>query len=494
MVAGTFAPKAQAAEQMRRLPRHEPQRWAVLSFPVVAGVVRGIDGLLLGLASELSILATGWAYGGPTLGPVAAASVAGVLGTSFALARDQAYDRASLLSAGMQTRLLLKSLLAGLFCVLAALFLLNQGQLPARLWPLAWFGCAFVLLGGSRLPLQRLLRYWTDTGRLTRTVAIVGLSEFSQAFIDRLGADPGQYRVVGIFDDRLSRVPPSQSGIDVRGTVADLVERSRQERVDVIVIALPLSAVDRIKAIMDKLGSTIADIVLTTDVLGLHYTPPQFNGIGRNPVVLVREAPLKDWRAVEKAMLDYGVGILALIVLSPLLLVTALLIKLESPGPVLFRQPRMGLNNRLFLCYKFRSMQHGKADLMADQQTIRDDPRVTRVGRVIRRLSIDELPQLLNVLNGTMSLVGPRPHAPHTKAADQLFAEVVQQYAARHRVKPGITGWAQVNGWRGETKTIQQIEQRVKCDLAYIENWSVRFDIKIMLMTVLREVRSQHAF
>ena len=491
--ADIYPDRTQVAVKPRRLARRAP-RWAVISFPVVAGVVRVMDFVVLCIAGEASTMLTYWAQGSHPQGLVALTSIAGALGMSFAMARCGAYDRSALVKVGTQVRMVAKSLLAGLFCMLLALFLFQQGELPLRMWPLAWSAAAFALVAASRLPLTRLLRYWTETGRLTRTVAIVGMSEFSHAFIERLRADPGQYRVVGIFDDRLSRVPPSQSGIEVRGTVMDLVDRSRQERVDVIVIALPLSAVDRIKAIMDKLNSTIADIVLTTDVLGLQYSPPQFNGIGRNPVVLVREAPLKDWRAVEKLLVDYSVGIIALIVLSPLLLLTALLIKLDSPGPVLFRQPRMGLNNRLFLCYKFRSMQHGKADLMANQQTTRNDPRITRVGRLIRKLSIDELPQILNVLNGTMSLVGPRPHAPHTKAADQLFAEVVQQYAARHRVKPGITGWAQVNGWRGETTTVEQIEERVKCDLAYIENWSVRFDIKIMMMTLLREVRSQHAF
>jgi lipopolysaccharide/colanic/teichoic acid biosynthesis glycosyltransferase len=161
---------------------------------------------------------------------------------------------------------------------------------------------------------------------------------------------------------------------------------------------------------------------------------------------------------------------------------------------VLFRQPRLGFNNRMFLCYKFRTMHHGMADLLADRQTTRDDPRITRIGRYLRKLSVDELPQLFNVLNGTMSLVGPRPHAPNTKAADRLFAEVVQQYALRHRVKPGITGWAQVNGWRGETRTVDQIEQRVKFDLFYIENWSVLLDLRILVMTVLREVASRQAF
>jgi polysaccharide biosynthesis protein PslA len=238
----------------------------------------------------------------------------------------------------------------------------------------------------------------------------------------------------------------------------------------------------------------VADIVLTTDLAGLHFSRTQFEGIGSNPVVSVRDAPLKDWRALEKRGLDITIGVLALLLLSPLLLLTALLIKLDSPGPVLFRQPRMGFNNQLFLCYKFRSMHNSMTDLLADRQTSRADPRITRVGRVIRKLSIDELPQLFNVLTGSMSLVGPRPHAPNTKAADRLFAEVVQQYAVRHRVKPGITGWAQVNGWRGETKTVDQIEQRVACDLFYIENWSVRFDIKIMMMTLLREVTSRNAF
>ena len=133
-------------------------------------------------------------------------------------------------------------------------------------------------------------------------------------------------------------------------------------------------------------------------------------------------------------------------------------------------------------------------DVMADQQTKRDDPRVTRVGKWLRKFSLDELPQLLNVMNGTMSLVGPRPHAPNTKAADKLFNEVVQQYALRHRVKPGITGWAQVNGWRGETATEEQIENRVRCDLFYIDNWSLLLDIKIAVLTVLREIHSQHAF
>ena len=465
-----------------------------ISFRVVSGLIRAMDVLLLGLAGVLSVVLVTWFYGDEPEGPVQVACLAGALATSFSLARDQAYAQTALVSGARQIRLMLKPLVIGTFWLIGCLFVFYQGRLPFRVWPLAWAGTAAVLIGGSRIPLTRLIRQWTKAGRLARKIAIVGVNDFSGEFIDRLKGEPGKYQVIGIFDDRMSRLPANHSDVAVRGTVEDLVERSREEQIDIIVIALPLSAPDRIRAVVDQLSSTVADIVLTTDLAGLRFSRTQFEGIGRNPVVSIRKAPLKDWRALQKMLVDYGLGSLALLVLSPVLLLTALLIKLDSPGPVLFRQPRMGFNNRLFLCYKFRSMRHGAADLLADKQTTRGDPRITRVGRVIRKLSIDELPQLFNVLNGTMSLVGPRPHAPNTKAADQLFADVVQQYAVRHRVKPGITGWAQVNGWRGETATIEQIEQRVACDLFYIENWSVRFDLKIMALTLLREVSSRHAF
>ena len=465
-----------------------------VSFPVFSGLVRVLDLLLLCVAGSVADSLAAWLFGRAESGAVAVAGLAGAIGTSLALSRDAAYTRTAMSSYPTQLRVLIKPLLIGVFWVVGCLFVFYQGRLPFRAWPLFWAASAFILLGASRYPLVLLINRWARTGRLTRKIAIVGVGSFSREFIERIKDEPNRYSVVGLYDDRLSRVPPSQSGVVVRGTVADLVERSRQENIDIIVVALPLSAVDRIKTVMDQLSSTVADIVLTTDLAGLRFSPRQFDGVGRNPVVSVREAPLKDWRALQKTLLDYGVGTLALLVFSPVLLLTAILIKLDTPGPVLFRQPRLGFNNRMFICYKFRSMRHGAADLLADRQTTRDDDRVTRVGRIIRKLSIDELPQLFNVLNGTMSLVGPRPHAPNTKAADKLFTEVVQQYAVRHRVKPGITGWAQVNGWRGETLTVDQIEQRVACDLFYIENWSVRFDLKIMVMTLLREVRSRHAF
>ena len=479
---------------MLAIPEPTPPRAQTISFPVMAGVVRIADLILLIVAGYLSIRIETDLYGSYPKGPIEPASWAAALAASVSLARASAYSQSVLMSGLAQLRRLVRPLAFGAFCQIACLFVLYHGNLPFRSWPFVWGMVAAAMLGVARLPLVRLLGRWSRDGRLARKVAIVGAGEHSRVFMERLREEPGAYQVVGLYDDRMSRLPDVPLDVPLRGTVADLVQQSREEPVDVIVVALPLNAAERIKSIMEQLSSTVADIVLTTDLprLGFDYT--QFEVVGRNPVVAVREAPLKDWQAIEKAVLDRSIALLALLLLSPLLLATVIAIKLDSPGPILFRQPRMGFNNRPFLCYKFRSMHASMTDLLADKQTTRDDPRITRVGRIIRKLSIDELPQIFNVLNGTMSLVGPRPHAPNTKAADRLFTEVVQQYALRHRVKPGITGWAQVNGWRGETKTVDQIEQRVACDLFYIENWSLRFDIEIMIRTLLGEVRSRTAF
>jgi polysaccharide biosynthesis protein PslA len=465
-----------------------------ISLRVVSGLIRLADMVLLVLAGFVATLLVQMVYGQPSPGPLALATLAGSWAAAICLANDGAYKQAALQSVATQMRMLIKPLVIGMFCLVGCAFILYDGALPFRIWPLTWAAVAAAMIFAARLPICAQFVRWTEAGRLARKIAIVGVGDFSREFIERLREEPNAFRIVGIYDDRLTRVPPAQAGVPVLGTVEDLLHRSRLEAIDVIVIALPLSAVERIARILEQLGSTVADLCLTTDLAGLRFSGRQFGGIGSNLVVSITEAPLKDWRALEKMILDYGIGVVALILLSPVLAIVALLIRLDSPGPVLFRQPRLGFNNRMFLCYKFRTMHHGMTDLLADRQTTRNDPRITRIGKYLRKLSLDELPQLFNVLNGTMSLVGPRPHAPNTKAADRLFTEVVQQYALRHRVKPGITGWAQVNGWRGETKTVDQIEQRVKFDLFYIENWSVWLDLRILVMTVLREVASRHAY
>ncbi len=476
---------------LRRRSRGDTGR---LSPRVIVNIIQAADLLVLlaaGLFVKVELKAL---YATRSDGPLILATISASVVTAILLWRAHAYVLPSLHLVSTQLRLLAFPLLAGTGALAASFFLMGDVAAAFRDWPLAWFLNSAVLLMMSRCVLGRLLRRWARAGRLARRVAVVGVGDFSREFVSRLRNDPQAYTIVGLYDDRSSRIPARQEDIEVRGTVSDLLTRSRQERIDVIAIALPLSAVDRIAVILDQIGSAVADVCLTTDLAGLRYTGSEFSAVGSNPVVLVKELPLKDWRAAKKLTFDTVLGSMLLLGLSPLLALVAVLIRLDSRGPVLFRQPRLGFNNRLFTCYKFRTMHDEMTDVMADQQTRRNDPRVTRVGKWLRRFSIDELPQLLNVLRGNMSLVGPRPHAPHTKAADQLYADVVAKYAVRHRVKPGITGWAQVNGWRGETKSVEQIENRVACDLSYIDNWSVWFDLRILFLTIVREILNPNAF
>jgi polysaccharide biosynthesis protein PslA len=462
-----------------------------MSPSVIVNIVQASDLLLLLFSGLLAKGVLTPLHGLRSDGSLLLATMAGSVATAVFLSRADAYLLHSLRSLGRQLQLLAIPLLVGGGSMIACLFLMRDDDLVFRQWPLLWLLFSAVLLIASRCFLSRLLREWMESGRLARRVAVIGAGEFSREFIERLRSEPHAYTVVGLYDDRRSRVPPA---VKVRGTVQDLLERSRQEQIDLIVIALPLKAVYRISMILEQIGSAVADVCLTTDFAGLRYKSSQISAVGPNPVVLIKERPLKDWRAAKKSAFDIVIASLLLAALSPFLALIALAIRLDSPGPVLFRQPRLGFNNRIFTCYKFRTMRDDMTDLLGDRQATRGDPRVTRFGKWLRALSADELPQLLNVLKGNMSLVGPRPHPPNTKAADKLFAEVVANYAFRHRVKPGITGWAQVNGWRGETKTVEQIENRVACDLTYIENWSVWFDLRIMMLTVTREILSRNAF
>jgi polysaccharide biosynthesis protein PslA len=465
-----------------------------MSPPIIVRVVQASDLLLLlfsGLLVKGMLTPRYWLRSD---GALFLAALVGSVVASVFLSRAGTYRWPSLSPLGKSLRILALPLLAGAGSMVVCLFLMRDVSIVFRESPFLWLSFSAVLLTASRGYLSWLLRRWTQSGKLARRVAVIGAGEFSREFIERLRAEPDAYTVVGIYDDRRSRVPGVQEGVRVRGTVRDLLARSREEEIDLIVIALPLRAVERISRILEEIGSAVADICLTTDFAGFRYKSSQISAVGSNPVVLIDERPLKDWQAGKKLAFDMVVGCLVLVIFSPFLALIALAIRFDSPGPALFRQPRLGFNNRLFTCYKFRTMHHGMTDLFGDRQVTRGDARVTRLGKWLRALSLDELPQIFNVMKGNMSLVGPRPHPPNTKAADKLFTDVVANYAFRHRVKPGITGWAQVNGWRGETKTVEEIENRVACDLAYIENWSIWLDLRIMMLTITREILSRHAF
>jgi len=481
--------RADATLQPGRAP---PGR--LISRPVLAMTVQVMDFALLSLAGLAATIAYEVLLERNPAGELTVATCIAACSTTIAVRRYGGYALPHLGQLGTSLPGLLLPLLIGWTSAVVTLFLLRGGVMPSRAWPFAFATAGGVLLAGLRIVLHYAVRHWRRSERLVQRIAVVGVNDFSAIFLERLAAQPDAFLVTGVYDDRQSRIPSHVHHIGVRGDVDALLLATRDERIDIVVVALPLSAVDRINHILTQLSSLVVDVFLTTDVAGLRFEGADFTAIGPNPVVSVGSRPLKDWQAVRKLAFDRLIGsALLLCALLPMLIV-AVLIKLDSRGPVLFRQPRIGFDNRMFSILKFRTMHTSMTDLLADRQTTRDDPRITRVGRWLRRYSVDELPQLLNVLRGDMSLVGPRPHAPNTKAADKLFADVVRQYAVRHRVKPGITGWAQVNGWRGETRSEEQLRNRVHFDLDYIQNWSLTLDLKILILTVLREVRSSTAF
>ena len=326
---------------------------------------------------------------------------------------------------------------------------------------------------------------------------VVGGGSEGEALIKALSAqrDSG-LRILGVFDDRADgRAGTTCAGKPKLGSVDDLVEFARRTRVDLVIFSLPITAEKRLLQMLKKLWVLPVDIRLSAHTNKLRFRPRSYSYIGGVPVLDVFDRPITDWDVVVKWLFDKVVGGLILMALLPAMAVTAVAIKLDTRGPVLFRQKRYGFNNELIKVFKFRSMYTDQSDAMADKLVTRDDPRVTRVGRFIRRTSLDELPQLFNVVfKGNLSLVGPRPHAVHAKAEDRLYDETVDGYFARHRVKPGITGWAQVNGWRGETDNQEKIQRRVEHDLYYIENWSVLLDLYILVVTPFALLKAENAY
>jgi Undecaprenyl-phosphate glucose phosphotransferase len=378
-----------------------------------------------------------------------------------------------------------------------ATFFAKSGDQFSRVWLGSFYVLGLMVLIGFRRALFLLVRNWTRAGRLDRRTVIVGADANGDALIKSLAAQrDSDVHLVGIFDDRGDdRAPITAAGYQKLGSVDDLVEFARRTRVDLVLFSLPISAEGRILQMLKKLWVLPVDIRLAAHANSLRFRPRAYSYIGNLPVLDVLDKPITDWDVVMKWLFDKVVGSLMLIAASPILLFAAIAIKLDSRGPVFFKQKRYGFNNELIEVYKLRSMYVDQCDATASKLVQKNDPRVTKVGAFLRKSSIDELPQLINVVfNGNLSLVGPRPHAVHAKAANRLYDEAVDGYFARHRVKPGITGWAQVNGWRGETDTHEKIQRRVEHDLYYIENWSVLFDLYILVKTPLALAKSGNAY
>ena len=367
-------------------------------------------------------------------------------------------------------------------------FFAKLGGEVSRLWLSGFFFVGLAALIAERLFLRTLVRGWARQGRLDRRTIIVGSDENGEKLIEALkNQDDSDIAILGVFDDRSDdRALDTCAGSPKLGKVDDIVEFARRTRVDLVLFALPISAETRILEMLKKLWVLPVDIRLSAHTNKLRFRPRSYSYLGDVPTLDVFEAPITDWDLVMKWLFDHVVGAIVLLLASPVMALVALAIKLDSPGPVLFRQKRFGFNNERIDVFKFRSLYHHHADPLASRVVTRNDSRVTRVGRFIRKTSLDELPQLFNVVfKSNLSLVGPRPHAVQSKLQTRLFDEAVDGYFARHRVKPGITGWAQINGWRGEVDSEEKIQKRVEFDLSYIENWSVLFDLYILLKTPL---------
>jgi Undecaprenyl-phosphate glucose phosphotransferase len=464
---------------------------------VIAGVVRAADLVLLsfiGIALYLGYMAplTGfhWEY------------VAAIFGmTVTAVICFQASDIYDVQIFRGQLRQMTRMISSWAFVFLlfigASFFAKLDGEI-SRLWLSAFFIFGLVALVAGRLLLRTLVRHWARQGRLDRRTIVVGSDQNGEKLIEALKVqEDSDIDVLGVFDDRNdNRALETCAGSPKLGKVDDIVEFARRTRVDLVLFALPISAESRILDMLKKLWVLPVDIRLSAHTNKLRFRPRSYSYLGKIPTLNVFEAPITDWDMVIKWMFDHFVGGIILMLAAPVMALIALAIKLDSPGPVLFRQKRFGFNNERVDVFKFRSLYHDQADPLASKVVTKNDSRVTRVGRFIRKTSLDELPQLFNVVfKSNLSLVGPRPHAVQGKLQSRLFDEAVDGYFARHRVKPGITGWAQINGWRGEIDSEEKIQKRVEFDLYYIENWSALFDLYILLKTPLALMtKSENAY
>ncbi|OJU47309.1 MAG: undecaprenyl-phosphate glucose phosphotransferase, partial [Microbacterium sp. 69-7] len=378
--------------------------------------------------------------------------------------------------------------LAGFFLKVSADF--------SRVWFAGWLAAGLALFLVMRLVAARLVRRWARNGVMERRAVIVGGGRNAETLIRSIERQPdNDIRICGIFDDRDERRSPAIiAGYPKLGNVAELVEFARLARIDMLIISLPLSAEARILSLLKKLWVLPVDIRLAAHSKGLRFRPRSYSQIGSLPMLDIFDKPIADWDNVAKRIFDVFFSVVALLLLWPVMLGAAIAVKLSSPGPIIFKQKRHGFNNEVIEVYKFRSMYTHLADPTAKAAVTKGDPRVTRVGRFLRKSSIDELPQFFNVLKGDLSLVGPRPHAIQAQSNDRKYVDVVESYFARHRVKPGVTGWAQINGWRGEIDHDDKIRFRTEFDLYYIENWSLWLDLKILFMTPFRLLNTENAY
>lgn len=386
---------------------------------------------------------------------------------------------------------LVQSVLSVLFLLAGFAFFTKTGELFSRSWFIIWALCACCFLGVFRCGLVMMLRLMRMRGWNERCVIIIGAGELGTKVAGNIQqAHWTGFRIVSIFDDHPEDKQAVINGFAVQKTPEDLEAYVKDEKIDEVWLALPLSAEKRVKDILYHLRHHPIAIRFVLDIFGMGLLKHSLTEVDGFPMLNLNSTPMVGLSRLLKALEDRFIAALVLILISPLLLIIAIGVKCTSKGPVLFKQRRHGWDGKVISVYKFRTMKLHEEQGAIVQATA-DDKRVTRFGRFLRKTSLDELPQFFNVLQGKMSIVGPRPHA---LSHNELYKDSIKAYMQRHRVKPGITGWAQVNGWRGETDTLEKMQKRIDFDLYYIENWSLIFDLKIILLTIFQGFIHKNAY
>lgn len=345
-----------------------------------------------------------------------------------------------------------------------------------------WAVIVLVIFSAYRIVIRLVLRNLRSRGKNQRRVVIVGAGDLGRRVAETFSRNTWLgFQVLGFFDDDPGKLHKTHSGVPVLGSLDELPSFVNSRKVDIVFLAIPFRSEERIRSLNESLGNTIADVYMVPDVFSFHLLNLSMLEIAGLPVLNLNFSPFYGHKAVIKVVEDMLLAFLILILISPLLVVIAALVKLSSPGPVIFKQRRYGFMGEEIMVYKFRTMTVCEDGDVINQAKERD-PRITKIGAFLRRTSLDELPQFINVLQGRMSIVGPRPHAV---AHNEMYRRLIRSYMLRHKVKPGITGLAQINGCRGETDTLDKMERRVAFDLEYISRWSLWLDIKIVAKSIL---------
>ena len=384
-----------------------------------------------------------------------------------------------------------KKALAHWFVTSSTIFLSVNFVFTAYLEPeklqLIWFSSVGFLLVVYRLVLRITLKYLRKNGHNTRTVVIAGAGDLGMKLASKIQESPSLGLIFNGFYDDAER-PKYED--QVRGNLIQLIADCKEGGIDRVYLALPMRAEERLKWIMKELADTTASVYLVPDIFTFNLLHSRSDVISGIPTISIYDSPIDGSNAIIKRVEDLVFASLILLLISPFLIGIALAVKLTSKGPVLFKQNRYGIDGKAIKVWKFRSMKVMEDGAKVTQAT-KNDSRLTPIGGFIRRTSLDELPQFLNVITGQMSIVGPRPHAV---AHNEEYRKLIEGYMLRHKVKPGITGWAQINGWRGETDTLEKMEKRIEFDLEYIRNWSLWFDIKIIIGTVFKGFINKNAY